>query len=231
MSIDLAGQTFGYLKVLGKAKSRKTKSGKAKARWLCRCTLCGNTVVVDAQNLKRGITKSCGCLAAHKGKQKRNTKICVICGKSFESPPSDKVVTCSKECRKINAKKRGGFTPEMREKISKSKTGKPNPNQPAATAAALLSPLSGPFITNKDAIDWHLIAPDGQVFICHNLSLWVRENCEKYFGCQPGTRESHNVTSGLRNAKYAAKGGTYKCITYKGWRVIPAKQSKGDETR
>jgi len=54
---DLTGQIFGRLTAVepaGKASNNST-------RWLCRCS-CGGTSVVDGTKLRRGITKSCGCL-------------------------------------------------------------------------------------------------------------------------------------------------------------------------
>lgn len=51
--VDLTGQKFNHLtpiKYLGEMK------------WLCRCD-CGNETIVRTQNLKRNISKSCGCLA------------------------------------------------------------------------------------------------------------------------------------------------------------------------
>lgn len=61
-AIDMTGQTFGKLKVLHKAPSRKTSGGHIKSRWVCECA-CGNIVEVDGCNLRKGVTKSCGCLA------------------------------------------------------------------------------------------------------------------------------------------------------------------------
>lgn len=55
--IDLVGKRYGRLIVLenrGKDKNRNYY-------WLCRCD-CGNEKVVMGENLKRGLTKSCGCL-------------------------------------------------------------------------------------------------------------------------------------------------------------------------
>lgn len=49
---DLSGERFGRLtpiKYIGKSK------------WTCKCD-CGNTIDVFTQNLKRGNTRSCGCL-------------------------------------------------------------------------------------------------------------------------------------------------------------------------
>lgn len=55
MHIDLTGQRFGYLTVIGYAETRNKK-----AYWSCRC-VCGKTVTVQGAHLKRGATKSCGC--------------------------------------------------------------------------------------------------------------------------------------------------------------------------
>ena len=61
--IDLTGQPFGRLVVI--RECGRTKGGHV--LWLCRCLGkngddCGNEVVVDGRNLRRGKTKSCGCL-------------------------------------------------------------------------------------------------------------------------------------------------------------------------
>lgn len=56
-SDDLTGQRFGRLtavKVVGRHKSRQNL-------WLCKCA-CGNEHVVAAYVLKRGASKSCGCI-------------------------------------------------------------------------------------------------------------------------------------------------------------------------
>jgi hypothetical protein len=55
--IDLTGKQFGRLTVV-------TLHGRDAHRistWLCRCE-CGNSSVVSASRMKRGRTKSCGCL-------------------------------------------------------------------------------------------------------------------------------------------------------------------------
>lgn len=53
---DLTGQTFGRLKIISRAGNK----GKYTA-WNCLCD-CENTKVVIGRSLKRGYTKSCGCL-------------------------------------------------------------------------------------------------------------------------------------------------------------------------
>lgn len=57
--LDLTSQVFGELTVL----SRIQASGQAK--WLCRCS-CGKTTITLGYNLRKGLTKSCGCYRALK---------------------------------------------------------------------------------------------------------------------------------------------------------------------
>jgi hypothetical protein len=59
--VDLTGERFHHLTVICKAHSYIARSGKAMSRWLCRCD-CGNDAVVLGNSLKKGNTKSCGCL-------------------------------------------------------------------------------------------------------------------------------------------------------------------------
>jgi len=54
--IDITGQKFGRLTVLGMVQN------KGNARAQCQCD-CGKTVTPLAYNLKNGTTRSCGCLA------------------------------------------------------------------------------------------------------------------------------------------------------------------------
>ena len=56
--IDLTGQTFYNLTVLKRAKENTNTN---KPRWICQCK-CGNIVEVAGDLLRRGETKSCGCL-------------------------------------------------------------------------------------------------------------------------------------------------------------------------
>lgn len=53
---DLTGKVFGLLTVIEQAK-RTTGT-----RWLCKCE-CGNFKVFFAANIKRGLSRSCGCLS------------------------------------------------------------------------------------------------------------------------------------------------------------------------
>lgn len=58
---DLIGQKFGKLTIIKKAKDIISPKGGKSTTVLCRCE-CGNTKIVRLANLKKGHTKSCGCL-------------------------------------------------------------------------------------------------------------------------------------------------------------------------
>jgi hypothetical protein len=55
--INLRGRRFGRLKVIERAPN----TSDWKARWCCRCD-CGAELIVLSSNLRRGNTRSCGCL-------------------------------------------------------------------------------------------------------------------------------------------------------------------------
>ncbi len=54
--IDLTGQKFGKLTVI-----KQVESYRGHSAWLCQCE-CGNTKIVNSNELKNGDTLSCGCL-------------------------------------------------------------------------------------------------------------------------------------------------------------------------
>lgn len=60
--IEMQGKRFGKLIVLERADNYITPSGNVFSQWLCRCD-CGETTVVNGTSLRRGLTKSCGCLS------------------------------------------------------------------------------------------------------------------------------------------------------------------------
>ncbi len=58
--IDLTGERFGKLVVLGRADSKTRRT-----MWLCKCD-CGRESTIDGGNLKAGRQSSCGCIKANK---------------------------------------------------------------------------------------------------------------------------------------------------------------------
>ena len=68
--VDLTGQRFGRLTVVEIAYRKRDQQGDMRIFWSCKCD-CGNTCIVSRNNLRKGSTKSCGCLreeVSHKGK-------------------------------------------------------------------------------------------------------------------------------------------------------------------
>lgn len=53
-----------------------------------------------------------------------------------------------------------------------SRTG----NLQAGTAAAIKSPISGPYETNQEAKRWWLVSPDGAEYEVVNLAKWLRDH-------------------------------------------------------
>jgi hypothetical protein len=62
--IDLTGQVFGRLTAIRKVGRTKHKH----TLWLCKCS-CGNETITTTQSLRKGATKSCGCLGLEKSKE------------------------------------------------------------------------------------------------------------------------------------------------------------------
>lgn len=61
---DLTGKTFGRLKVIERVEDYHTPKGEPKAQYLCECSCENHTqVIVRADHLRSGNTKSCGCLS------------------------------------------------------------------------------------------------------------------------------------------------------------------------
>ena len=56
--INLIGQKFSFLTLIEESPIR-TKNGGL--QWVCKCQ-CGNQTIVSSDNLRRGHTKSCGCI-------------------------------------------------------------------------------------------------------------------------------------------------------------------------
>ena len=65
---DLTGQRFGRLVVIG----REGSTAQGTATWRCLCD-CGNECVVEGAKLRKGNTKSCGCLHNDAARQRRTT--------------------------------------------------------------------------------------------------------------------------------------------------------------
>ena len=94
--LDITNQRFGKLVAIKPVG--KTKNGKYK--WLCQCD-CGNETITTSDKLRRGHTKSCGCLKGSKGidlSGKRFGRLTAI--KSIGSNGHARVWLCQCDCGK-----------------------------------------------------------------------------------------------------------------------------------
>lgn len=204
---NLTGQTFGKLTVL---------SYDGKQRWLCKCG-CGNIKSIRAVSLKSGRSKSCGCSNA------QNFKICTECGKKFACSPSDKTVTCSKECKSIRRSrllKGHSMSDEACSKISASaKTQDRSENLSKGTPAAMQSPKAGRFTTNSSAKHWTLISPDGTMYKCSNLSEFVRTHSDLFGIHSDDDKSVHRICTGFIVYKRGLRKGK-RAYCNDGWKLL-----------
>lgn len=77
--IDITGNKYGRLTVIGRDTERKTNSG---SYWLCQCE-CGNIKSVKSSSLRRGEIESCGCLRNEKVRKARNASAEDLTGRRF----------------------------------------------------------------------------------------------------------------------------------------------------
>lgn len=70
---DETGKNYGFLKVIREAKEEeKPRHDRAGVYWVCDCQKCGRkNVVILGDYLRKGDTKSCGCLNSY-----NESKIC-----------------------------------------------------------------------------------------------------------------------------------------------------------
>ena len=59
--LDVTGQRYGKLLVISDAPSYVYKDGSKQRMLLCKCD-CGNEAVVRLNDIRKGATKSCGCV-------------------------------------------------------------------------------------------------------------------------------------------------------------------------
>jgi hypothetical protein len=69
---DITGQKFGLLTALRYIETKNTH-----AYWECECE-CGNRIIADGSNLRRGHSTSCGCLLSENLKNKRFGRLLVL---------------------------------------------------------------------------------------------------------------------------------------------------------
>lgn len=82
MFIDITNKRFGRLIALEVDHVYTDKVGNTEYYWKCLCD-CGNTIVVSGNVLRRGETKSCGCLQSEESAQRARERTIDLTGKRF----------------------------------------------------------------------------------------------------------------------------------------------------
>lgn len=101
--VDLSGNIYEKLTVIAEAERLPGKKG---VHWICRCE-CGNTITVAADNLRRGHSKSCGCIKSPDLTGKVFGKLTVLGRSDKRSPRGERTVPmweCRCECGEITYK-------------------------------------------------------------------------------------------------------------------------------
>ena len=153
----------------------------------------------------------------------RNYKICPECGKRFPCPPSDKTVTCSKECKSIRRSrllKGHSMSDEVCAKISATaKTQDRSKTLCKGTPAAMQSPKAGRLATNSSAKHWTLISPDGVMYKCSNLSEFVRNNGDLFGIRGDDDKAVQRICTGFIVYKRGLRKGT-RAYCNGGWKIL-----------
>ena len=179
------------------------------------CPGCGEKFTIELNGEKT--PQFCPeCTPKYEG---RNWKVCPVCGNLFPSPASDKTVTCSKECsaewkRRTHEGVSNQWSEESREK--KREQGQTD-NLKLGTPAAMASPVAGRFETNQEAKIWTLVDPSGNEIVVRNLSMWARENTER-FGKPEGDKSAEQIVHGFYAIAQTLRGKRKtQAMTYFGW--------------
>lgn len=162
----------------------------------------------------------------------RNWNVCPVCGKLFATPPSNRKVTCSKECSSAWRARMLTGVPHKWGKEAKARLSKKGQteNLKLGTDAAKVSPIAGRFETNQEALVWVLIDPTGQEYTVRNLKLWARENAE-LFGKEPGDKSGEQISAGFRQIAATMRGKRKTPATsYFGWtlKCLPREPNEND---
>lgn len=80
--IDITGKVFGRWTVLKRTSGSTTRKDGA-AKWICRCE-CGKERPVSSITLRKGLSKSCGCLSIDNAKARVGNKHLNWCGGKIE---------------------------------------------------------------------------------------------------------------------------------------------------
>ena len=129
-------------------------------------------------------------------------RLCVICGSEFETSPTNETFTCSKECAHAY---RSDFSKSQKYIDQLNKAHEVRKTLPYMCATE-------EFIRAKS---WKIKSPDGQVYECRNLMLWLREHSDMLDGTVK------QAWDGITKIKYTMQGKRKnKLYQWKGWTLL-----------
>lgn len=133
---------------------------------------------------------------------RRNIKICVVCGTHFPAPKSSDTVCCSPKCSSIN-------------RSIKTKNGECGCDVRAMREKLKNDPRMRPDENHINAKSWVIQSPDGKTYEFRNLMNWIREHP----GLIDGTPKQ--IFDGFEKIKASAEGKRkHKSYTCKGWKLL-----------
>lgn len=175
MKENLLGKRFSSLIVIAEAPPQNGRTS-----WLCRCD-CGREKIILASNLKRGLTRTCGCVRLGERTrlvgQRFGRLVAIECvGVTANKDTLWKCLCdCGNEIVVQNNNLKSGHTTSCgckKEEIQK--------NAEYRVEGLKKSPNTGRFETNVHAKNWILTAPNGTIYKFRNLSLFIRNNPELF---------------------------------------------------
>lgn len=215
-SPDLTGQVFGHWTVLAPAES----GTGGRKRYLCRCS-CGAERVVAAQNLRRGLSTSCG----HPGRESRRddltgqrfgrlTAVRYVCRRGGNSI-WECVCDCGRVCQSAANNLKCGHTQSCGCQLAEAQS-----DATARVAAQATSPKCAKVDSNAHAKSF-VLRNARRTWEGRNLINFVRQNGD-LFGVEP------NDESQAGRVARALYDATRRGTSWYGWRLEWTDQDNAD---
>lgn len=186
------------------------------------CVICGKEFTPPNKYYKR---KTCsdechrkyrtivGQKPSVKGAKTRYLKTCVVCGKEFYTKTVS-TKTCSRECfKKLRAEIQTGISnkwpPEAREKMVKrwednylsyAEHGR------KGNKIAMENPKNQKGPQNQRSKEWILVSPEGEIVRVINISHWIRQHIQEYFGMESTEKNVSKVIGRFSQTKRSLHG-------------------------
>lgn len=156
------------------------------------CPICGNPL---------GRNKIC-CSRKCYSRYRQHTKICIVCKKEFDSPPTDKVICCSPECTHIR-------------RVQLINEGKYIDATQKMLAGLQIYNANHTGEKHHGAKYWKIQAPDGQIYEVKNLMHFIKCNPELFDGT---AKQAFDGFAKIK-ASYLGKRKN-PAYSWKGWRLL-----------